>query len=84
MTYRGMIERVARLRGRRPLIVEVPVLTPRLSSLWIRLVTPVNADVARPLVEGMRTPTTVVDRRIERLVRVAPTPFDVAARDAMA
>ena len=34
MTYREMIERIARLRGRRPLIVEVPVLSPRLSSLF--------------------------------------------------
>ena len=49
MTYREMIERVARLRGRRPLIVEVPFLTPRLSSLWLHLVTPVKAGVARPL-----------------------------------
>lgn len=40
MTYREMIERVARLRGRRPLIVEVPFLTPRLSSRWLHLVTP--------------------------------------------
>ncbi len=43
MTYREMIEQIGRLRGRRPLIVEVPVLTPRLSSYWLRLVTPVGA-----------------------------------------
>jgi uncharacterized protein YbjT (DUF2867 family) len=57
MTYREMIQRVAALRGRRPFIVEVPVLTPRLSSLWLHLVTPVEASVARPLVEGLRNPT---------------------------
>jgi uncharacterized protein YbjT (DUF2867 family) len=48
MTYREMIERIARLRGRHPLIVEVPVLSPRLSSYWLHLVTPVNAQMARP------------------------------------
>ena len=51
MTYRQMIERIAGLLGRRPRIVEVPILTPTLSALWLQLVTPVNASVARPLVE---------------------------------
>ena len=58
MTYRQMIERIAALLGRRPRIVEVPVLTPALSALWLELVTPVNASVARPLVEGLRNPTS--------------------------
>jgi uncharacterized protein YbjT (DUF2867 family) len=48
MTYREMIERIARLRGRHPLIVEVPVLSPRLSSYWLHLVTPVNAQMPVP------------------------------------
>jgi len=50
MTYRDMIERIAAIRGKRPLIVEVPALTPRLSSYWLNLVTPVRASVARPLI----------------------------------
>ena len=54
MTYREMIERIGRIRGKRPRIVEVPILTPRLSSYWLHLVTPVNAGVARPLIEGLR------------------------------
>ena len=57
MTYRAMMERTARLRGKRPLLIEVPFLTPRLSSLWLHLVTPVSARVARPLVEGLKIPT---------------------------
>ena len=65
MTYREMIEQIGRLRGRHPLIVEVPVLTPRLSSYWLRLVTPVGAAVARPLIEGLRTETIVSDKAIQ-------------------
>jgi uncharacterized protein YbjT (DUF2867 family) len=84
MTYREMIERVARLRGRRPLIVEVPFLTPRLSSLWLHLVTPVKAGVARPLVDGLRTETVAHDERIRGLVPFELTPFDRAARTALA
>ena len=84
LTYRDMIERVARIRGRRPLIVEVPVLSPRLSSYWLHLVTPVRAGVARPLVEGLRNPTVAREQRIRELLPFAPTPFDEAARAALA
>ncbi|HEU6444950.1 MAG TPA: NAD(P)H-binding protein [Gaiellaceae bacterium] len=83
MTYRQMIERVARLRGKRRVIVEVPVLTPFLSSLWLHLVTPVGASVARPLVEGLRNPTVAQDTRIRDLVPFPPTPFEEAAREAL-
>ncbi len=84
MTYREMMERIARVLGRRPLIVEVPLLTPRLSSLWLHLVTPVQASVARPLVEGLREPTVVRDDGLLRLVPFAPTPFEVAVRRTLA
>ena len=83
MTYRQMIEQIGRLRGRRPLIVEVPVLTPRLSSYWLRLVTPVGASVARPLIEGLRTATVVRDDRIRRLVPIELTPFADAVAQAV-
>jgi uncharacterized protein YbjT (DUF2867 family) len=84
MTYREMIERVARLRGKRPLIVEVPLLSPRLSSYWLNLVTPVRASVARPLIEGLRNTTVARDDRLSRLVPRALSPFDEAARAALA
>ena len=83
MTYREMIERIARIRGKRMPIVEVPVLTPRLSSWWLHLVTPVNAAVARPLIDGLRTPTVVRDERIRALVPFELTPFDDAVCDAL-
>lgn len=61
-TYGGMIDELARALGRRrPLRITVPVLTPALSSLWIGLVTPVDAGVARPLIEGLSTETVVTD-----------------------
>jgi uncharacterized protein YbjT (DUF2867 family) len=84
MTYREMIERVGVLRGKRPLVIEVPALTPRLSSYWLHLVTPVKASVARPLIEGLRNETIVHDERIRSLVELEPTPFDDAARTALA
>jgi uncharacterized protein YbjT (DUF2867 family) len=83
MTYREMIERIAALRHKRPLIVEIPLLTPTLSSYWLHLVTPVNAATARPLIEGLRNATVAKDERIRELVRIELTPFDEAARVAL-
>jgi hypothetical protein len=61
----------------------VPVLVPRLSSLWLHLVTPVRAAVARELVDGLRTETVARERGIAALIPFEPTPFDEAARAAL-
>ena len=60
----------------------MPLLTPWLSSLWIGLVTPVDAGVARPLIEGLSTPTVVTDPSGAALFDVQPTPFVEALRRA--
>jgi uncharacterized protein YbjT (DUF2867 family) len=83
LTYGDMIKRIARMRGRRPRIVELPVLTPRLSSYWLHLVTPVRAAVARPLIEGLRNPTIATDDRIQGLLPFPLTGFCDAARRAL-
>jgi uncharacterized protein YbjT (DUF2867 family) len=83
LTYREMIERIGDLRGRKPRIVEVPILSPWLSSYWLHLVTPVQASVARPLVEGLRNPTLVRDDSIRRLFPRELVPFETAAREAL-
>src|SRR3712207_1083946 len=60
LTYREMMQRYAEIAGlrRRP-IVKVPVLSPRLSSYWVGLVTPVDTGLARPLVEGLASEMVV-------------------------
>jgi uncharacterized protein YbjT (DUF2867 family) len=83
MTYRQMIERIAGLLGKRPRFIEVPVLTPALSALWLELITPVNAAVARPLVEGLRSATVARDERLRQLLPFELTSFDEAARRAL-
>jgi uncharacterized protein YbjT (DUF2867 family) len=83
-TYGGMIDELARALGRRrPLRIVVPVLTPRLSSLWIGLVTPVDSGVAKPLVEGLSTETVVGDASGMELLATRPqTPLQEALRQA--
>ena len=83
-TYGGMMDAAARAMGARPRPrVGVPLLTPRLSSLWLGLITPVDTDVARPLVEGMGTETIVRDRSGMDLFDVEPMPLDAAMRAAI-
>jgi uncharacterized protein YbjT (DUF2867 family) len=83
MSYAEMISRISRLKGKAPYLVEVPVLTPWLSALWIELVTPARADVARPLIEGLRNPTVATEERIREIVPFELTRFDDAARAAL-
>lgn len=84
-TYGGMMDAMARAMGRRPVPrLPVPVLTPALSSLWIGLVTPVDAAVARPLVEGLSVETIVRDPVGMELFDIAGTPMDEAMSVAVA
>ncbi|MEI7704458.1 MAG: SDR family oxidoreductase [Deltaproteobacteria bacterium] len=67
LTYRDMMLRYAERRGLRRHLVPVPFLTPRLSSHWVRWMTPVPASIARPLVEGLRNEVVVRDDSARRL-----------------
>jgi uncharacterized protein YbjT (DUF2867 family) len=85
LSYGEMLDRMAAVLDlrKRPRI-PVPLITPWLSSLWIGLVTPVDAGVARPLVEGLAVPTVVTDPSGAALFDVEPIGFDEALRRALA
>jgi uncharacterized protein YbjT (DUF2867 family) len=85
LTYAQMLDRMAEVLGlpHRPR-VPVPLVTPWLSSLWIGLVTPVDAGVARPLIEGLAVPTVVSDPSGMKLFDVKPVGFEEALRRAVA
>jgi uncharacterized protein YbjT (DUF2867 family) len=84
-TYGGLLDVCARAQGKRPRPrIGVPLLSPGLSSHWIGLVTPVDAGVARPLVEGLTTETVVTDPAGMELFDVEPTPLEDAMRTAVA
>ena len=85
LTYGEMLDRMAAVLGipHRPRI-PVPLITPWLSSLWIGLVTPVDAGVARPLIEGLAVPTVVTDPSAMELFEIEPAGFDEALRHAVA
>jgi uncharacterized protein YbjT (DUF2867 family) len=85
LAYGEMLDRMAVALGRRPRPkIPFPLLTPWLSSLWIGLVTPVDAGVARPLVEGLSTETVVSDPSGAALFDVEPIGFDETLHRALA
>jgi uncharacterized protein YbjT (DUF2867 family) len=81
VSYRDLMDIYAQEAGLpKPLIIPVPVFTPKLSSYWIHLITPVPARIARPLADGLRNPAICVDYKIESLL-----PFKLATcREAIA
>jgi hypothetical protein len=83
LTYREMMTRFAAVEGKRRLIIDVPVLTPRLSSYWVDFVTPVSKTVARPLIEGLRNEMVVKDDSIREILPIPLTPFDTAVMRAL-
>ena len=88
LTYREMIVRFARIQGlRRRLIVTVPVLTPRLASLWVGFVTPVPSAIARPLVGSLVHEVVCTEHDLDDLVGPPPggaLTYDDAVRAAVA
>jgi uncharacterized protein YbjT (DUF2867 family) len=84
LSYEAMMRRYAALTGRNRLIVKVPILSPRLSSHGIGLVTDQPAALARPLADGLAVEVVVRDPRIRRLVPFEPLGYDEAVLAALA
>jgi len=83
LTYAEILRATRRQLGGRLRIVPVPVLTPRLSSWWIRFVTDVDPAVARPLIDGVKNSVVVTDTRIQDLIPRERVPFEAAVATAL-
>jgi uncharacterized protein YbjT (DUF2867 family) len=84
LSYRELMFLYARVRGLRRLIFTVPVLTPRLSSHWVYLMTPVPAGIVIPLVEGLKNDVICRDNRIRELVPIRLITMEQAICTALA
>jgi uncharacterized protein YbjT (DUF2867 family) len=83
LSYLALMQEYARQRGLRRVMIPVPLLTPRLSSLWLGLVTPLYARVGRKLIESIRHPTIVRDSTAQRAFTVDPMGAADAIRAAL-
>ena len=83
LSYGDMMRTYARLRGLRRIMIPVPVLTPRLSSYWVSLVSPVPAGIARPLIEGLRNEVIVRDPGPAAAFDLAPASYETALQRAI-
>lgn len=84
VTYRQMIHGYARLRRLRRMVIGIPLLTPRLSSYWVQLMTPVATSVSRPLIDGLQNEVIVTnDSALSRYPDVMPVRYLTAAADAL-
>ena len=83
LSYEQMLQQFAEVVGRRVLILPLPVLTPRLSSYWLDLVTAVPTRVARPLVDGLTHDLLAEDAEIRSLIPLRLHPFREAVVAAL-
>jgi uncharacterized protein YbjT (DUF2867 family) len=84
VSYGEIMSEYAKQRGLKRWFISVPVLTPRLSSLWLGLVTPVYARVGRKLIDSMRNPTVVKDSAASREFTVKPRDLSESIQRALA
>jgi uncharacterized protein YbjT (DUF2867 family) len=83
LAYREMMERLARIQGKRIYILPVPVLTPKLSSYWVGFITPVPPSVSMPLIEGLKNEVICRDNAIRDIIPLQLKPYDDAVRSAI-
>lgn len=83
ITYQQLMRTYARVRGLSRLILTVPVLTPRLSSYWIALLSPVPAGVVMPLVEGLKNEVVCRNNAIRELIPIRLISMEEAIRTAL-
>ncbi|WP_328452657.1 NAD(P)H-binding protein [Amycolatopsis sp. NBC_00438] len=83
LAYRDMLQRVAEIEGRPLMIVPVPLLSPRLSSYWLSLVTDIDVQTGRSLIDSMTNEVVVRDDSIRRIVEFEPMGYDEAVLQAL-
>lgn len=84
LSYREMMERFAEIEKKFVMVLPVPFLTPKLSSYWVGLFTPVKPSISMPLIEGLGNEVVCRDDEIREILPIPLTSFDEAARIALA
>ena len=83
LTYMDMMKRYASILKKTIRIIIIPFLTPRLSSYWVDLITPVKASLARPLIDSLKHEATVKDASIASIIPLELMNFEKSIMTAM-
>ncbi len=84
MSFKEMLTRASRIMGLRRLLIPVPLLTPRLSSYWLILMTPVSYRIAKALVEGLKSETIIQNDNAKRYFpHISPLSYEDAVKTAL-
>ena len=84
LTYKETMMRYAAIRGLRRFMIQVPFFSPRVSSGWVHLMTPIPASIARPLIDGLRSEVVVRNDDARRAFpQIVPVGYDEAVRRAL-
>ena len=83
LSYQDMLFTYAEVRGLKRRMLSVSVLSPKLSSYWINIVTPIPASIARPLVEGLTSEVVVDDPEPAKAYKVRPISYETAVKLAL-
>ena len=83
ISYGGIMREYAKQRGLQPIMIQVPVLTPYLSSLWLGLVTPIYARIGRKLIDSIRYPTVVTNDEARKVFDIKPRGVRQALAEAL-
>jgi uncharacterized protein YbjT (DUF2867 family) len=82
LTYLDMMRKYAKILNKSVQVIIIPFLTPRLSSYWVDLATPVRASLARPLIDSLKHDATVQDDSIRQVIPIQLKSFEEAVREA--
>ena len=84
LTYKEMMLGYAKVRGLKRALIEVPVLTPRLSSYWVDFITPIPASISRPLILGLKNDVICQNFKAREIFPFKPLGYEEAVRLALA
>jgi uncharacterized protein YbjT (DUF2867 family) len=82
LTYKDLLMQYAEVRGLKRYMIDVPVLTPRLSSYWLYFITSTSYNLAVNLVESMKVDVVAKDKELEKLLNIQPVTYKEAVRKA--
>jgi len=84
MSFKEMLIRASKVMGLRRVLIPVPLLTPRLSSYWLILMTPVSFRIAKALIEGLKSETVIQNDNAKRYFRrISPLSYEDAVKTAL-